>query len=324
MTIDHLTSLHGLPIHDFPAEDEGSGPLPPAGDVAWRLSRNQLLTGEESFETCWNRFLDTVDPAKVRALVLGAGAYGSEADGDDPTETVGRLVAAAGRLTGLEALYLADLNFEECELSWIVQGDVTPVLTAYPRLLELGVRGSGDGFGEGPGLRLTPLRHEHLRTLRLENGGLPGEVARAVAACDLPALRRLDLWLGEEYYGCTTTLADLAPLLDGDRLPALRRLGLRNSEMQDEIAAAVAGAPVVARLTSLDLSLGTLGDTGAEALLGGQPLTHLRELDLHHHFLSEPMMQRLRDALEPSGVKVDLGGREQAEEDEGRYVAAGE
>ncbi len=321
VTIDNVTTLHGLPVYDFPVEGEEAGPLPAAGEVAWKLSRYQLLTDGESFETCWNRFLDTVDLSQVRALVLGSGAYGSEDDGDDPAETADRLVAAAGRLSGLEALYLADVSCEEAELSWIVQGDVTPILAAYPRLRELGVRGSGGGFDGGPGLRLTPLRHEHLRILRLENGGLPGEVARAVAASDLPALRHLDLWLGTDYYGCTTTLADLAPILDGDRLPALRHLGLRNSEIQDEIAAALAGAPVVARLASLHLGLGTLSDAGAEALLSGQPLTHLEELDLRHHFLSEPMMRRLREVLEPSGVKVDLEEREQSTN---RYVAVGE
>ncbi|MER6136229.1 STM4015 family protein [Streptomyces sp. NPDC001815] len=324
MTIDQLGTLHGLPVFDFPAPGEERGPLPPAGEVAWRLARDEMVTGVEPFETCWYRFLDAVDPAQVRALVLGAGAYGSELSGGDPEETVGRLVAAADRLSGLEALYLADLTHEESELSWMVQGDVTPVLVAYPRLLELGVRGSGGGFSGAPGLELTPVRHEHLRVLRLENGGLPGEVARGLAASDLPGLRRLDLWLGEEAYGCSTTLADLAPLLDGDRLPALRHLGLQNSEMQDEIAAAVAGAPVVARLASLHLGLGTLTDTGAAALLSGQPLTHLEELDLNHHYLSDPLMRRLRETLEPFGVKVNLDGQEQTGEEGDRYIAAGE
>ncbi|MGW1564796.1 hypothetical protein ACWCQ1_51640, partial [Streptomyces sp. NPDC002144] len=36
------------------------------------------------------------------------------------------------------------------------------------------------------------------------------------------------------------------------------------------------------------------------------PLTHLRKLDLHHNYLSEPMRQRVRDALEPAGGEVDL------------------
>ncbi|MFE7033922.1 STM4015 family protein [Streptomyces sp. NPDC057621] len=332
MYMDHLTALHGLPVHQFPAPGEGDGPMPAAEDVAWRICSADCEASEiwseavpdGAYEGQWDRFLKTVDLARVQALVLGGGAYSSEGP---PDRAVSELIAAADRLTGLKALYLADLTPEESEMSWIVQGDVTPILNAFPRLRELGVRGSTVGMAadeEGSGLRLTPLRHEHLRILRLENGGLPGEVARAVAASDLPALEHLDLWLGEEFYGCTTTLADLSPILDGDRLPALRRLGLQNSYMQDEIAAAVAGAPVVARLTALHLGLGTLSDTGATALLGGQPLTHLKELDLHRHYLSEPMMQRIRGALEPAGVVVNLDEREEIGEGSGRYVAVGE
>ncbi len=140
--------------------------------------------------------------------------------------------------------------------------------------------------------------------LRVESGGLSGAFVRAVAACDFPALERLDLWLGVEEYGGDSTVADLAPILTGDRLPALKRLGLQDSEHQDEIAAAVASAPIVARLDELDLSMGTLSDEGAEALLDGQPLTHLSTLDLHHHFLSEAMAARVGKAF--AGVGVNL------------------
>jgi len=332
MYMDHVTTLHGLPVYQFPAPGEGNGPMPAAEDVAWRIGTAVEEVREfwseaipdESYEEQWNRFLKTVDLARVQALVLGGGAYSSDGP---PERAVSELVAVADRFTGLKALYLGDLTPEESEMSWIVQGDVTPILDAFPRLRELGVRGSTIGMAaveKGTGLGLTPLRHEYLRVLRLENGGLPGEVTRAVAASDLPALEHLDLWLGEEFYGCTTTLADLAPLLDGDRLPALRRLGLQNSDMQDEIAAAVAGAPVVARLTALHLGLGTLSDTGATALLSGQPLTHLEELDLRRHYLSEPMMQRVREALEPAGVVVNLDEQEETEEGSERYVAVGE
>jgi hypothetical protein len=65
---------------------------------------------------------------------------------------------------------------------------------------------------------------------------------------------------------------------------------------------------VLARLEELDLSLGALGDEGAAALLAGQPLTHLKRLDLHHHFMSEDMMQRLWAAL--PGVEVNLDEQE--------------
>ncbi len=128
----------------------------------------------------------------------------------------------------------------------------------------------------------------------------------AWGASELPALVHLELWLGRSDDGGDCEVADPEPILSGARLPRLRRLALRNSEIQDEVAAAAASAPVVARLDVLDLSMGVLSDDGAATLLDGRPLTHLKKLDLHHHFLSEPFQDRIRQALEPAGVEVDL------------------
>jgi hypothetical protein len=127
-----------------------------------------------------------------------------------------------------------------------------------------------------------------------------------VGESELPALEHLELWLGCAEHGADCEVADLEPVLSGARSPRLRHLALCNSEIQDEVAAAVASAPVVDRLEVLDLSMGILSDEGAAALLGGRPLTHLRKLDLHYNYLSEPVRRRLRQALEPAGVEVDL------------------
>lgn len=315
--VEHLQELHGLPAFDFPAPGARQE-LPAAGAVAWRLSVNPWESdAKETFTQVWDRFLDTVDTAAVRAVVVGQ--WGEPYDNDSGV-IVRQLVEARERLTALEAVFIGDLEMEEAEISWIEQSDVTPVLDAYPRLEVLGVRG-------GSGLRFPTVRHQRLRTLRFEAGGLPGEVVRGVAASELPALEHLELWLGVEEYGGDATVADLAPVLAGGRFPALRHLGLRNSEIQDEIAAAVAAAPVVAQLSSLDLSLGVLTDEGVTALLAGQPLTHLNWLDLHHNFVTEPVAERVKAALEPSGVEVDLS--EPGDEDEWdgeihRYTAVAE
>ncbi|WP_329067089.1 hypothetical protein [Streptomyces sp. NBC_01429] len=73
---------------------------------------------------------------------------------------------------------------------------------------------------------------------------------------------------------------------------------------------------------------------GAEALLGGQSLTHLRELDLSHHFLGHAMMPRIWTELEPAGVRVNLIGKQEPEDygdmpymgddEDGRYIAVAE
>ncbi|GAA4072870.1 STM4015 family protein [Actinomadura miaoliensis] len=292
MTVsDHLSHFAGLPVTDFLHDPRPAGD---PGATAWRVRTDYKRPFEEIFQ----EFLDTVDTTRVSHLITGYD--------ENAAHVPGLLADAAGRLPALRNLFVGDIVFEESEISWIEREDITPLLEAFPGLECLEVRGS-------QGLQVRPVSSAALRRLRFESGGLPGEVVRGVGACDLPGLEHLDLWLGVENYGGDATVADLAPILSGERFPALRHLGLEDAEIADEIAAAVAGAPIVARLESLSLAMGTLTDEGAEALLSGQPLTHLRRLDLHHHFLSDAMMERVRQAL--PGVEVNLDAQQKPEDD---------
>ncbi|MFJ1704286.1 STM4015 family protein [Kitasatospora sp. NPDC088346] len=306
----HVRTFHGLPVFDFTTGHTGHTDLPEPDAVAWRIA--VPYDAGHGFERLWADFLAAVDTSRVRAVVIGpwwAGGY----DGLAPA--MAALLDGAGRLPGLRALFLGDVTSEECEISWLRMCDVTGALTAFPALERLVVRGNA-------GLALEPVRHPALRSLRFESGGLSPAVVAAVGASDLPALAELELWLGVEEYGGGASVGDLAPILDGVRFPTLRRLGLENSEIQDEIAAAVAHAPVVARLEHLSLAMGVLTDEGVGALLEGQPLTHLQSLDLHHSFLSEPVRERLQEAL--AGVKLDLAESDDDEDEEDRYVAVAE
>ncbi|MGF7121729.1 STM4015 family protein [Rhodococcus sp. TAF43] len=296
--------FHGLPVEEFPIDTDTAPTVPTQGPVAWRISVASY-DAEIEWQEAFEKFRAAVDPSTVQAIVVGSWADPYDVSSAD---VVAALVAAADELPALRSLFLGDMTGEDCEISWIVQSDVTALLTAFPRLEHLGVRG-------GTQLELTPVRHENLRSLVIETGGLPADVVRAVAASDLPALTDLELWLGTEEYGADSTVEDLAPILTGEKLPRLTRLALSNSEYQNDIAAAVATAPIVPQLGALDLSKGILQDTGAEALVAGQSLTHLESLDLHHNYLSAGMRERLRAALEPSGVQLNLDG-EDAEEDE--------
>jgi hypothetical protein len=305
MTIDaHVDSFADRPVVQVPAD----GPLPAVdGPVAWRIDGFDDDDGFEDrlspgFRDAFARFLDLVEAAgeTVRALVIGSWGYAAFSPAP-----IAQLCEAAERLPHLEALFLGDIVSEECEISWMKVGDVSPLLTAYPGLEVLRVRGGED-------FRFSPVRHERLRRLEVQSGGLGRDFVRAVLGSELPALEELELWLGTDGYGGDTTVADLAPLLAGDLFPALRRLGLRNAEIADDLAKALATAPVVRRLAALDLSLGTLGDRGALALAGGQPLTHLSKLDLHHHFLTDAGVAAIEAAL--PGVRVDLSDRQEEDE----------
>ncbi|TKK89343.1 leucine-rich repeat domain-containing protein [Herbidospora galbida] len=300
----------GLDVAVFPPDDDDEE-LPAAGAVAWRIAEPDAYDAEEgAFAGTLQVFLDQVATEEVRALVIGCW---EQAYDTDSSAIVNLLAENAKRFPALRAIFLGAIQSEEAEISWIQQSDVTALLTAFPQLERLEVRG-------GTGLALSPVRHENLRVLRFETGGLPAEVVRAVAASDLPALEHLDLWLGIDNYGGDSTVADLAPILAGDRLPALKHLGLQDSDHQDEIAAAVAAAPIVARLDVLSLAMGTLGDEGAEALLSGQPLSHLKVLDLRHNYVTDPLAERLRVFV--GDAELDLAERK--ERDDWIYVSVAE
>lgn len=293
----------------------GVGPAEYAADaIAWRIRIDPWEDEDVTFEGLFRYFLDSVDTTRVTALLCGC--WDEELSDESPA--LAMLVENAAKFPNLRHLFLGDVVQEESEISWMTFGSITPILRAFPQLEELVLRGGAD---EGDTPSLEPLRHESLRKLTFESGGLAAEVITALGLCEFPALESLDVWMGISEYGGNATADDLAELLSGVRLPALRHLGLMNSEIQDAVAAAVAGAPLTARLESLDLSMGTLGDEGAEALLAGQPLTHLKRLRINHHFISDPTSERIRKTLRPLGVTVDIDSPEQLRDwGSGRYA----
>jgi predicted DNA-binding WGR domain protein len=269
----------------------------------------------------WENFQSFLaDPAAglVQALVVGCCWGHNRREGS--AEVVKALIAARDRLPNLCALFLGDIIREQREISWIHQSDITGLFAAFPKLEHFRSRGGID-------LVLRPFRHERLKSLVIEASNLPREVVCAVGASDLPALEHLELWLGAEEYGANTTPADLRGILQSKKLPSLRHLGLRNSEIVDDIPRLLAGAPIMRRLRSLDLSLGTLSDYGAESLaevlLSKRAIRRLEKLDIHHHYVSEMMLEPMLEPLGDLGIEVDAGDRQDPDEDY-RYVAHSE
>lgn len=256
------------------------------------------------------------DPAAESVAGLIIGDWGGTAEGNDSAAVVEALVTARDKLGGLVALFIGDMVCEECEVSWINQSDMSPLWDAYPNLRHFRVRG-------GEGLSLGRLEHDALESLVIETGGLDAEVVREVAGAKLPQLQHLELWLGTDEYGATARPEDLAPILAGDKFPKLRYLGLRNSYIADEIAKAVAEAPVLKQLDELDLSMGTLTDDGAQALLESSLVPGLKRLNLEYHFMSPEAMAK----FEALSIEVNVDDRQEEDEYDGetfRYVAVGE
>jgi hypothetical protein len=311
-TYEHVESLAGKPVWGW---KPGVGIKDPESTI-YRVS---LTYKDGQSGVHWaDRFAQLLDdPASARLTGLVVGPWDFESSGDSSSApVVAALVAARDRLPNLTALFVGDIISEENEISWIEQSDVTPLLEAYPALEHFQVRG-------GNNLMFAATRHERLRALVIESGGLGAQAVSGVLRSELPALEHLELWLGTDEYGATTTVADLEPLLAGTIFPGLRYLGLRDSEIANEIAATIAQSPILERIRVLDLSLGTLDDSGAAALLASPAIRKLEKLDLHHHYCSEAMMAQLQTL----GIAVDVSEREEPDVwngEEHRYVAVSE
>ena len=305
---EHARHFAGRPVRDWSSESEYD---PARICYRLRLSWEEFDTGAHWTDK-FAAFLEQPGVEQSDCLVVGLWHF----EGGASDRVVEALVSARQRLPRLRALFLGDIVSEESEISWINQGDVSPLLNAYPDLEHFRVRG-------GMGLQLGALRHNHLKSLIIESGGLPANVVREVAEATLPELEHLELWLGTEHYGGDARVEDLAGILSGQRFPNLYYLGLRDSDIADQIAAAIVEAPILDRIRVLDLSMGTLGDEGAAALLHSPAVAKLEFLDIHHHYCSPHMVEQLGKV----GTKVDSGDPQepyQWDDHQSRYVAVGE
>lgn len=303
----------GQKIVDYDPE-EG---LKDAARKAYRLRQEGSVA---EFLEALSQLVADPNAGKLKALVLSGWSSdeaGGSADDDYVRKIRAALVGAAGKLTGLAALFINDTYGEEYEVSWQYFTDLAPLLDAYPRLEHLRVRGDATAKG-----KMGTLKSAALRSLQLEGSSLSRKLVQQVAAAELPALEHLEIWLGPEDYAEKKSMADLAPILSGKLFPKLRYLGLRDSDIADEVAKTVAEAPILAHLETLDLSLGTIGDEGVLALISSPALAKLQTLDLRHHFASKAVMKQLK-ALP---IKLLESPSEEIDEDEPgtRYVSVGE
>ncbi len=305
MTIYETTEHYlGKPVVEFSMGGKVDNPA-----ATHRL--HQDYDAEESQRDLLDSFLAQIAPTTLETLIVGAW---SEASEQGPQSYLDSLIERRAELPALRALFIGDMTSEDCEISWIIQGDYSPLLATFSELRSLRIRGSTD-------LKLTSFGHDHLEELAIECGGLPSKITNAIADSRLPALRRLELWLGDDNYGFDGDIKTYARLLDKIDASRLEYLGLRNAQISDALAVHLAAQPWLGKLKTLDLSMGTIGDVGAQALCESPHITGLETLDLSHHYIGAEWQARLK--MLP--CKVVLNEPCDADDDDGdRYVAVSE
>ncbi|WP_392532547.1 HEAT repeat domain-containing protein [Nostoc sp. C117] len=193
-------------------------------------------------------------------------------------------------LKNIKALFYGPYDIDY-QISWTYIEDISLILEGFPNLEMLLVRG---GDNSCPWEKFISLRHENLKALIVETGGLGRDKIAQILSLELPALEHLELWLGSDEYGGNSSIDNLMPIFSGNLFPKLTYLGLRNSEYANNIAATIVNSSVINTIKVLDLSLGDLGDEGAEALLNCPAVNQLDILNVSNSCLTEEMVERLK------------------------------
>lgn len=244
---------------------------------------------------------------------LTLGIMGFEGNGyDGELKELGKAA-----LPALRHLKLGDFSGEETEISWSDIGDMTKAYGALGNLEELILR-SGK-------MKLGTIVLPQLKLLAIITGGFSKANLASIEKALLPSLETLTLTFGAERYGCDVAPKDLRKLLASDRFPRLTRLGLANAGFADELAEMLHTSSLVAQVTALDLSMGTLSDTGAYRIATyAAGYAHLEELDVSDSYLSKRGIALLKKALPNTEIDASNQRLREGREFEDRYVAISE
>lgn len=242
------------------------------------------------------------DPDFPALTELVIGDWGNSWE-DGCQKILDGIVEQAERFSHIESLFIGDMDYEECEVSWIIQGDYSRLWAAMPQLKELTIKGSTD-------LELGEICHEGLESLTIICGGLSRSVLNSIQDAKLPGLKKLLLYIGVEAYGFDGDENTVKELLEKADFPKLTYLGIEDSEIQDELAQVVLESKFMGQIETLDLANGTLTDKGGELLLKELPKwPNVKNLDVHYHYMSDEMAGKL-EAL-PLEVDASEGNEDE-------------
>ena len=256
-------------------------------------------------------YIDEHGKYENEELIIGMweGAYEK-----DPKNLVDFLVKNAEKFPNLKKIYWGDISWEECEVSWIQNTDLAPLVNNF-KLTSLTVNG-------GNGLRLKNMKSDTLKKLEIISGGTSKDALNDIINSEIPNLEHLEIYMGVDDYGFDAKIEDMKPFVEKEKFPELKYLGLKNSDLEDEICELVLSGNILPQLEVLDLSYGTLSDKGVELLINNiDKISHLKGLDLEYNYASKELLDKLKEQTDKFGIKLDISQSEvdMDEENDWRY-----
>jgi len=228
------------------------------------------------------------DPCLPELRKIIIGVWDQEIYDADPGKIFTMMINNQEKFQHIESLFIGDMEAEENEISWIKQGNYEELLRVFPNLKSLTIQGSDS-------LVLGKVNHLKLEELVIICGGLPISVVNEIKSANLPNLKKLILYSGDESYGYSCNISDFAELVKKERFPNLQYLGLVNSFEQDDLVRVIIESDLLPQLEIIDISCGCLTDKGGQLILNAaDKLVNLKELNADYHYMSEDMMEKIK------------------------------
>ncbi len=208
-------------------------------------------------------------------------------------------------LDGLElpstitSLFFGDHELEDHEHKWNTIDKLDVLSKTLPKLERLRIHSCG-GLAEPIDLSdvvLPRLRELEIKTEYTECGDLIAHT------CKLKTLERLTLSFGINTNN-KATLADVKPILDGRKLPALTQLSLEWIDFGPALVEALVKSKLAGRLVHLGIRSADLYDASVDVLLANKArFLALRSFDVALNHLTKRAQERLRTLCQD--VEID-------------------
>jgi len=140
--------------------------------------------------------------------------YWEEAWEEGPGNIIEYMVKNKEKFPNLKKIHFADMTSEECEISWIVHTNTSPLVNEF-ELNELRIDGCN-------GLRLSNMESNTLKKLTIVCGGLERDVIEDIQNAKLPNLEHLELYIGVEDYGFDGDFDTLKPFMMKNNFPKIK------------------------------------------------------------------------------------------------------
>ena len=230
---------------------------------------------------------------------------------------VAELVKLLPSLPVLRRLTIGRFEISDCELSWSSLGSLAKLWKPAHGLEYVKLRAGSMSLGK--------ISLPACREFWIETGGLSKESLTSITAASWPSLETLNLWFGKRDYGCTCSVRGMQPILDGKGLPRVKHLGLKNTQLGNEVFAEMPKSKILRQLETLDLSMSHITTDALErdVMPHADAFRNLAGLDLSRCLLDD-RGKRLAKSL-AKHVDVDYQRtRDDDEDGDYRYAAVGE